>query len=131
MSAVHPNPASLFHMQSLRPDKGEVLSEAKRWGEGKRRGGRKAFTDLVACSRPHPPALRAGYFPLSGEDLSLVAQADVQAAGGADQRSGRVDDVRHADDLIERHVDHVAIPPGHHAIEAALRHQIDRMHTER
>ena len=43
----------------------------------------------------------------------------------------RVDDAGHGHDLVQRHVDHLAVPPCHHAAGAALGHQIDRMHPQR
>jgi len=39
----------------------------------------------------------------------------------------RVDAADAAHHLFERHVDHAAVPPGDHAIEAALPDQLDRM----
>ena len=71
--------------------------------------------------------LGGGKFGKSGR----VAQADAERPGGADQRPVRIDRARAADHLVERHVDHAAVPPADHAVGLAGGQQVDRPHAER
>src|SRR5829696_3090025 len=62
---------------------------------------------------------------------ALLAQMNAQPAGGTDQRIVRIDCTRSDRHFTERHVDHAALAPRDHTVEAALRDEIDRMHAER
>src|SRR5260221_13426874 len=59
--------------------------------------------------------------------ISGIAEADIEAARGMDQRAGGIDTLRLGDRIGEWHVDDPAVLPGDHAVEAAGRDEIDGM----
>ena len=67
----------------------------------------------------------------SGQAPKRIPQANPQRAGRADQGAVAVDGARAADDLFERHVDHLAVPPRHHAVGLAIGQEVDGAHAQR
>src|SRR6476620_8855016 len=61
----------------------------------------------------------------------LVTHVYAKTARSADQRIVRIERARADRDFGQRHVDHAALAPGHHAAEPTLRDDFDGVHAKR